>query len=302
GLIEMQKLLESALARPHDTTPKGEAIAEAIRERNMTKVRSLLDATPELVHAPDERTNKPIHWAVMTRQVQMIDELLARGADINAQRGDGARPIQLTNGDYMYRGWRDVPRDWPTSPREVLTHLRARGADCDISTASYIGDLERVRELLDADSSLANRPSDYVSYYACSGTPLRNAAAGGHLEIVKLLLEHGADPNLPEEHIAPSGHALHAAVCNGHVEIVKLLLAKGAAPNVEIESSADTLSAAIARSNQPIIDLLCSYGAARAVHLLAYGGDVQTAAAVFAANPQLADDPDALRNAAGQGH
>jgi ankyrin repeat protein len=50
-----------------------------------------------------------------------------------------------------------------------------------------------------------------------------------------------------------------------------------------------------------MIDLLCSHGAARAVHLLAYHGDVETAAAVFAANPKLADDPDALANAAGEG-
>src|SRR5262249_4905780 len=40
----------------------------------------------------------------------------------------------------------------------------------------------------------------------------------------------------------------------------------------------------------------------RAVHLLAYSGDVHTAAAVFAANPALADNPDALANAAGEGH
>lgn len=119
---------------------------------------------------------------------------------------------------------------------------------------------------------------------------------------MKLLLERGADPNLPEEHIAPRGHALHAAVCNEHIEIVKLLLEKGAYPNVEIESSADTLSAALARGNQPLLELLCSYGAARAVHLLAYYGDVQTAAAVFAANPAMAGDSDALGNAAGNGH
>ena len=37
------------------------------------------------------------------------------------------------------------------------------------------------------------------------------------------------------------------------------------------------------------------------MHLLAYYGDVQTAAAVFAANPGLADDPEALANAAGEG-
>jgi ankyrin repeat protein len=159
-----------------------------------------------------------------------------------------------------------------------------------------------VRELLDQDLSLVNRLSPYVTYYACSGTPLRNAAAGGHLEIVKLLLEHGADPNLPEEGIAPRGHALHSAVCNGHIQIVKVLLEAGAYPNVEIESSADTLSAALSRSNGPMIELLCSYGAARPVHLLAHSGDIQTAAAVFAANPALSDDPQALASAAGGGH
>jgi hypothetical protein len=67
----------------------------------------------------------------------MIDELVGRGADINSQRPDGARPIQLTNGDYLFRGWRDVSSK--TSPRQVLAHLRKRGADCDICTAAYIG-------------------------------------------------------------------------------------------------------------------------------------------------------------------
>jgi ankyrin repeat protein len=41
---------------------------------------------------------------------------------------------------------------------------------------------------------------------------------------------------------------------------------------------------------------------ARSVGILACYGDVQTAAAVFAANPALADDPEALANAAGSGH
>jgi len=120
--------------------------------------------------------------------------------------------------------------------------------------------------------------------------------------MVKLLLDRGADPNLPEEGIAPQGHALHAAVCNGDMEIVKLLLDHGAYPNVPIESSADTLSAVIANNDQPMIELLCSYGASRDVNLLAYYGDIQTAAAVFAANPSLSDDAYALECSAGQGH
>ncbi len=302
GFTEMEALLTANLVSAHGIVPGGEEVAAAIRAGDLPKLRALLDASPELVHAAEAHGNRPIHMAVMMRRVDAIDELLARGANLEAQRMDGARPIQLANGDYFFRGWRDAPDDVTATPADVIAHLRAKGAHCDICTASHIGDLARVQELLAADPALANRPSAYITYYPCSGTPLRNAAGGGHMEIVKLLVENGADPNLREEHIAPHGFALHAAVGNGHLEIVKLLLEKGARANVEVESSADTLSAVIRKGHQPMIDLLTSYGAARRVHLLAYYGDVPTAAAVFAGNPKLADDPEALANAAGEGH
>ena len=124
GFAEMQKLLESKLARIHNASTAGEPVAAAIRPRDLAGVCGLLDAEPELLHTGDERSNQPIHWAVMTRQIDMIDELLSRGADINAQRFDGARPIQLTSGDYHFRGWRDVPDGVAASPEEVLAHLR----------------------------------------------------------------------------------------------------------------------------------------------------------------------------------
>jgi ankyrin repeat protein len=301
GYTEMEQLLAARIAAQHGASPQGELVAAAIRARDLALVRNLLDAEPELLHAGDGRSNQPIHWTVMTRQLDFIDELLSRGADINAARFDGARPIQLVNGDFHFRGWRDVGSDWPVKPLDVLTHLRTRGADCDICTASYIGDIDRVRELVDGDPGLVNRVSPYSSYYVGSGTPLNNAAAKGHIEIVKLLLSRGADPNLPEEGIAPQGHALYSAAANGHIEIARLLLEHGAFPNPEVESSADALSRAVSNNNQPMIELLSSYGAARAVHLIAYYGDVQTAAAMFWANPKLADDGEALVNAANEG-
>jgi ankyrin repeat protein len=302
GYAEMESLLQAKYLSLHGASPKGEVLAAAIRQRDTAKVTSLLDATPDLLHAGDERGNLPIHWATMTRQLDILDLLLTRGADINARRPDGARPIQLTNGDYHFRGYRDVGRDWPTTPGQVREHLTKHGADVDICSAAYWGDQGRVKALLAEDSSLANRVGDYLGYYACSGSPLRNAALGGHIDIVRLLLEHGADPNLREEGIAPQGHALYAAVAAGRHEIARLLLAAGAYPNPAVESSADALSRAITNSDKQMIDLLCSHGAARTVDLLAYDGDVRTAAAVFAANPALADDPDALANAAGEGH
>jgi ankyrin repeat protein len=302
GYGNLEQLLEAKLSHVQNATCDGEKVAVAIRQHDLGKVRSILDASPELLQLGDLHSNQPIHWAVMTRQPDMIDELLARGAEVNASRADGARPIQLANGDYHFRGWRDVPNDWPVSAAQIVAQLRARGAYCDLCTACHLGDLERVRELLDQDPALANRVSEYVTYYLGSGTPLKNAAANGHLEIVKLLLQHKADPNLREEGVAPHGHALYSAVANGRLEIARLLLENGANPNAPVESSADALSRAISNSDGPMIELLCSYGAARTVELLAYDGDIQTAAAVFAANPAMADNPLALVNAAGEGH
>ena len=110
GYVEMEALLTSRYASLHDASSKGEPVAAAIRERDPEKVRTLLDETPGLLHAGDGRSSQPIHWAVMTRQIDIIDDLLRRGANIDARRQDGAHPVELTNGDYFFRGWRDVPK------------------------------------------------------------------------------------------------------------------------------------------------------------------------------------------------
>jgi uncharacterized protein len=324
GHVEMERLLARKVAELHGASEKGEAVAAAIRARDVAKVRALLDASPELLHAGDRRSNQPIHWATMTRQLAVIDELLERGADIEARRFDGARPLHLTNGDYTYRGWRDVPDDVTTKPREVYAHLVARGACVDVWMAAYTGDLDRVRALLDAEPGLANLTNEYNSYYAGCGSALQNAAAGGHREIVELLLERGADPDLPEEGIAPNGRALYSAVYNGHHEIAELLLERGARTDAPVESSADPVWIAIRAGDRRMLMLLAAHGATwkipidldgaltyadivalglrRSLKVLACFGDVATATPLFERDPSLANDPAALEGAASHGH
>ena len=61
---------------------------------------------------------------------------------------------------------------------------------------------------------------------------------------MKLLLARGANPNEPEPGIAPHGGALHAAIGGKHHDVVKLLLEHGANPNAAVESSGNCLSMA----------------------------------------------------------
>jgi ankyrin repeat protein len=263
GYTEMEALLAHTLDTKFNASPKGEPVAAALRDHDLKRMRELLDAEPELIGTGDKGSSQPIHWATMTRQLDAIDELLRRGADINARRMDGARPIHVTNGDYFYRGWRDVPANWPVSAADVMAHLKSRGAFIDLPTACHTGDIERVRELLRQDPSLANKIGEHDGYYLGAGAPLANAAAVGRIDIVQVLLDHGADPNLPEEQFAPKGRALYSAVYNGHYEIAKLLLERGAFPNPPVESSGDALWISREwRPDQRIEQLLLSYGAA----------------------------------------
>jgi len=285
GHAELAGLIETMLKDRFNVAPEAAALVEAIKAREMPRVRALLEKQPRLLNAADARGSQPIHWAVMTRQMELIDLLLERGADINAKRPDGTRPIHLTNGDYHYRGWRDVPATTLQRHEVLIGYLLARGAYYDISVATKIGDLDRVRQLLDEDPMLHNNVPIY-SYY--SGTPLRNAAGAGHLELVRFLLERGADPNQPEPGIAPHGGALHAAIGGRHYEVVKLLLKHGANPNAEVESSGNCLSMAKwSGAPKEIVGLIVSCGGTRSIDLVCHDRDLETLGQMLQANPQL---------------
>ena len=78
GYEELATLLESTLKDPYHIVPEGAILAAAIKARDAAQLDALLAKQPELIHAADERGNQPIHWAVMTRQIDMIDDLLQR--------------------------------------------------------------------------------------------------------------------------------------------------------------------------------------------------------------------------------
>ena len=80
---------------------------------------------------------------------------------------------------------------------------------CSMQEVCKSGDMEKVRDIL--------MDTAHVVYTYNSG--LVGACEGGHMEIVMLMLERGADNY---------DHGLDYACERGHMEIVKLMLEKGA--------------------------------------------------------------------------
>ena len=104
--------------------------------------------------------------------------------------------------------------------------------------AAAAGDLGRAREIL--AKSPAQVAVDYKPFSIHSdGLPLVIAATHGYKDMVKLLLEYGADVNgrVEGREFADDGLSLLHAFTNGHYDVVNLLLDHGADADAWVDSN-----------------------------------------------------------------
>ncbi|MBV7336786.1 ankyrin repeat domain-containing protein [Chloroflexi bacterium TSY] len=100
-------------------------------------------------------------------------------------------------------------------------------------SAALNGDIQTVKRLVEHDPNLIHSRNPE------GATPL-SMAAGGHIEIVKYLLDQGADITA----VGQDGTALHIAAWYGQLDIAALLLDVGIDPNATSESGETALMAA----------------------------------------------------------
>ncbi|HUW83232.1 MAG TPA: ankyrin repeat domain-containing protein [Phycisphaerae bacterium] len=125
----------------------------------------------------------------------------------------------------------------------------------DLPVAAYRGDLNRVRSLLSAGADVNAKATAGV-------TALWQAAANGHTEIVKALLESKANVNVQRK--TDSSTPLFVAAVYGHADIVKVLLEAAADVNAKVHAAGEDhtpLSIATQRGHTEVIKLLTEYGA-----------------------------------------
>lgn len=121
----------------------------------------------------------------------------------------------------------------------------------DIFLASYNGDLETVKRLIKENPELVNSRNSTGRF------PLEMAAQTGQTDIVKFLLEKGADVNLNRG----GATALHmAAIYGGKTEVITLLLENGADINARTGNGYTPLNLAVIGKQKEIAELLIEKG------------------------------------------
>jgi ankyrin repeat protein len=156
------------MTRQHSSDPVDD-LKQALKEDNASLVRQLLDRHPGLrpkILEPIGPFDSPA--IVSARSRDMIDVLLAAGADLNAKSTWWAGGFGLLHG---------------ASP-DLAAYAIQRGAFVDIHAAAQLGMLDRVKELLASDATLVHaRGGD-------GQTPLHFAST---IDIAAYLLDQGAD-------------------------------------------------------------------------------------------------------------
>jgi len=241
----------------------------------------------------------PLMLAAREGDVELSRVLVGAGADVNATAGDGKTALALAifNGNYEVASYLvDNKADVNTADAQRFTPLFYAVDRRNMETAPNfpwmvtLDPLPLIRKMLDAGANpnalVNNTPRARMregSPRIVFATALMRAAFAGDLELVKLLLERGADPKVlsrDNETIlsAAAGlgfiHGYHRGKSpEERLQVVKLFVELGNDVNWPDDYGITPLMAAANFGNVPIIQYLIDAGADLSAHDLGKKND-----------------------------
>jgi len=216
-------------------TDEVEAAVQAIKDSDPARIAELLERDPALASTKTTDGLSVLTTAAYHGRTEILELLLTTGPELDIFEAS------------------TVGR---TARVEALVHagadIRSKSPDgfTPLHLAAFFGQTATAAALLSRGA-----PVDIVSENDLGVHPLNSAVAGGHSEIVRLLLEHGADPDAPER----AGYApLHAAAENGDIESTRLLLDAGADPTRAGPDGRSPADLAREKGHDAVAELLAS--------------------------------------------
>ena len=164
---------------------------------------------------------------------EIAQSLLYYGADLSAQCDDkdGWQDVQWTPLQVaIHKGYLDIAS-------LLLGCIHMVQKQIELYTASSCGNIHTVRSLLDHGVNPNKKCEDNDGRRDVKWTPLQVAIQKGYLEIVLLLLEGGANPELRDHNDDQT--ALYLVSSHGYSEVVRPLIDHGADPNAKCRDCHD---------------------------------------------------------------
>ena len=264
GDREAVRALLNGPAKSYIGGPQGTAALILAAEHNDGQMVDLLLAAGADAKAPNEYGATPLYAAAANADPAVALKLIAAGADPNAHLVSGETPLMEaarqgnletvrvllaakadTNAAEAKGGQTALMWAVSNSQSAVVRELVQHGADVNAHSksgftalmfAAQQGDVESAGILLGAKAN-ANEVMPKTG-----ATPLLIASAIGHPEVVELLLDNGADPNVKDANgftslhhaVRDSDYGLDPGEKATSLRTVKALLAHGANPNLRL--------------------------------------------------------------------
>jgi ankyrin repeat protein len=178
------------------------------------ELRAMIAADPSLLAARMTRSQHrrtPLHHAAAKDRLRMVDLLLELGADPNATDATGATALTTASQE--------------RADAAVVSALLAAGARLDLLTAVNTG------RLTEAEAMLRENPAR-IGPDGADTIALHLAVSRRSLESIRWLLAHGVAVDAKRSIWDCNSTALHMTIESGAIEIARLLLDAGSDPNI----------------------------------------------------------------------
>jgi ankyrin repeat protein len=241
---------ESAIAEKHadegnSSSALNGRLCQVAAEGDLDSVRAHL-AAGACVNARDEGEATPLHWAVGGGHRDVVELLIAHGANVNVVGGMlGGTPLCEAVAADDSRELDEPPEVegvYPGNANGPLPRFRN----------------ERVENLFEIARILISHGADVNARDDLGGTVLSFTLLGTSTETIKLLLAHGADPSLRDNYGTP---VLHAAIADGQADLVALFLDRGTDVNLRDADRQTPLHEAVWQDDKKMVELLLARGA-----------------------------------------
>jgi ankyrin repeat protein len=266
---EIAAMLEAAGAAD-EMGARADALFDAVLKKNVAAVREAL-RTGANPNSRDDRGVPPLIYAASSAMPEIVEALVESGANVNANPDHDTTPLiaAITGGnievvktllragakidqpDHLRRTPLKAASSW--SRTEITSLLLASSATVDpgaLAIAALNGNPDQVRMLL-------ARKSDPN---AGKGHALREATRGcqdrDNREVIRLLLDAGADPRIHGDNTA-----LHGAAALCAPEVVRLLLDRGADPRTRDLNGVTPLVSGVLSGRVEVVRMLIAAGA-----------------------------------------